>query len=105
MCVCDMLGARRTTCMGMVPGVLDRMPVMVWTPCFLHAVVALHKGDPRPWLPASASHPSTAYENHKDEVLLSSSPSPWSILLLPVPIFLLWNVLASLPADVNILYF
>ena len=27
--ICDMPGAGRNTCMGMVPGALDRMPGMV----------------------------------------------------------------------------
>lgn len=42
-----------------------------------------------------AFYPSTASESHKDEVTLPSSPSPGGIFLLPLPTFLLWNVLAS----------
>lgn len=48
--------------MGMVPRVLDRMLVMVllWTPLFLHAMVALYKWDQVSAYPLPAFHPSIA---------------------------------------------
>ena len=104
--MCPLLGAGRTTCMGMVPCTLDWMLVMalLWMPFFLHAATALPRRNPSLWLLTACIYPSTASESHKDEVILPSSTSPGGIFLLPLPIFLLWNILASLSAGVNIPY-
>lgn len=47
-------------------------------------------------LPRVPSFPSQ--ESRKNGVILPLGPSPGVILVLSLPIFLLWNVLALLPA-------
>lgn len=95
MCTCDMAGAGRTTCVGMVPGTRHRMPVMVDTTLpSCHSYTA--QWDLRPGYPLLC-YPFHSLREPWDALILPSCPSPGGSLLL-------WNVLASLPAGVNILY-